>query len=227
MNQMSRRERNRLEKQGRIMSAALKVFSEAGYSGASMDVIAAQAGLTKPTLYHHFPSKKALFQAMMSAQRDLIMLAFDTAPENDLVDHLLEFAWNYADTVMQPEFLALARLTIGEAHRFPDVGRAYQASGPDKVLAGLMDLMDAQRELGRLSFEDTELAAEDFWGLILSAPRSRALHEPDADVSRETLARYINNGIRTFLRAYSTDPVADLDRLGTAIARLNDSERQV
>lgn len=215
---MSRREQNKLEKQERIMRAALKVFSEAGYSGASMDEIAAQAELTKPTLYHHFPSKNALFQAMMSAQRDLILLTVDTAPGNDLVDHLHGFAWDYARTVMRPEFLALARLTIGEAHRFPDFGREYQASGPEKVLAGLMGLMDAQRKRGRLSFEDTELAAEDFWGLILSAPRNRALHEPDADISRTTLARYIDNGIRTFLRAYSTSPAADLDRLTTIIA---------
>ncbi len=217
MRQLPRREQNRLEKQQRILGAALKVFSQAGYSGASMDMIAAEAGLTKPTLYHHFASKTDLFEAMMSAQRDLILLSFETAPESDLVDHLHEFAWNYADTVMQPEFLALARLTIGEAHRFPDVSRAYQASGPEKVLAGLMDLMQAQRALGRLSFEDAELVAQDFWGLILSAPRNRALHEPDADISQATLARYIENGIRTFLRAYSTDPATDLSRLDAVI----------
>ncbi len=218
MNQISRREQNRLDKQNRLLSAAIKVFADAGYSGASMDVIAAEAGLSKPTLYHYFPSKEALFEAMMAAPREQMMLAFSAAPGKDLVDQLLEFAWAYADTVMRPDFLSLARLIIGEAHRFPDVGRDYQDSGPDKVLAGLMTFLIAQRDQHRLTFEDPELAAEDFWGLILSAPRNRALHVPDADISHEVLARYIHNGIRTFLRAYSTNPEADLARLAKAIS---------
>ena len=218
MNELTRRERNRLEKQTRIMGAALKVFSEAGFSDASMDDIAAAAGLSKPTLYNHFPSKEALFQTMMSSQRDVILLAFDADPRRDLAEQLLEFAWSYADTVMRPEFLSLARLIIGEAHRFPDVGREYQESGPDKVLSGLIAFMEAQRALGRLVFEDAELAAEDFWGLILSAPRNRALHDPEARIGAKALSRYIHNGLRTFLRAYSPAVEDDLRRLEAAIA---------
>lgn len=218
MNQISRRAQNRLNTQERILKAAIKVFAETGYSGASMDVIAAEAGLTKPTLYNHFPSKEALFEAMMTAPRDVMLLAFDPTDGKDMVEQLLTFAWSYADTVMRPEFLSLARLIIGEAQRFPDVGRAYQQSGPDQVLRGLMGFLSAQRADGRLAFEDAELAAEDFWGLILSAPRNRALHVPDAVISRADLARYVHNGIRTFLRAYSTDAPRDLARLQSAIA---------
>ena len=219
MNQLSRREQNRLEKQQRILSAALKVFAQTGYPGASMDAIAAEAGLTKPTLYKHFASKEALFAAVLAVPLDVMMLAFDTRTDKGLVAHLHEFAWSYAETVMRPEFLSLARLTIGEAHRFPNIGRDYQESGPDKVLAGLMAFMNDQRELGRLTFEDAELAAQDFWGLILSAPRNRALHVPTERTDSATLARYINNGISTFLRAYSTDPALDLHTLSVILAR--------
>ena len=217
MNQMSRREQNRLDKQSRIMGAALKVFAKAGFSGASMDMIAAEAELSKPTLYNHFSSKEVLFQNMMAVQRDVIMLGFNAAPDKGLVAQLLAFAWSYSNTVMNPEFLSLARLIIGEAQRFPNVGRDYLQSGPDHVLSGLMAFLGIQRDLGRLIFEDAELAAEDFWGLILSAPRTRALHVPDEDFSAEVLARYIHNGIRTFLRAYSTETVGDLARLEAAI----------
>ncbi|MGB0507997.1 MAG: TetR/AcrR family transcriptional regulator [Pikeienuella sp.] len=218
MNQLSRREQNRLEKRTRILEAAIKVFADAGYSGASMDAIAAECGLTKPTLYQYFASKDALFKAMMKAPRDVMMLAFDNVQYSDLVDQLLRFAWAYADTVMRPEFLSLARLVIGEAHRFPDIGREYQASGPDRVLKGLMQFMESQRDEGRLRFDDPELAAQDFWGLILSAPRNRALHDPDVSFSREELARYIQNGLRVFLCAYSANLKQDLERFSTAIA---------
>lgn len=217
MREMSRRERNKTEREARILDAAMTLFSVNGYSGTSMDDIAKQSGLSKPTLYQYFPSKDLLFTAMMTAPRDFMMLAFDTQNDADMVEQMYGFAWSYARTVMRPEFLSLARLIIGEAQRFPDIGRDYQASGPNKVLEGIMAFMTAQRHAGRLRFEDAELAGEDFWGLILSAPRNRALHVPDADVSVASLERYVNNGIRVFLRAYSNQPRVDLSRLDELI----------
>ncbi len=217
MTTLSRREQNRLDKTQRILNAAISVFSETGYSDASMDLIAAKAGWTKPTLYQYFPSKSALFEAMMAAPKDAMMLAFGMVSGKDMVDHLYDFAWAYANVVMQPEFLSLARLTIGEAHRFPDIGEDYQQSGPDQVLAGLMQFMETQHDSKRLVFDDAELAAEDFWGLILSAPRNRALHVPTYSASRADLSKYINNGIRVFLKAYSTQPEHDLARLEKTI----------
>jgi hypothetical protein len=130
-----------------------------------------------------------------------------------MVADLLVFAWAYADTVMRPEMLSLARLIIGEVQRFPEIGRAYQASGPDHLLRGIMRYLDGQRRAGRLEFEDAELAAQDLWGLILSAPRTQALYMPDALPNRETLRRYILNGLRVFLKAYSTQPAPDLQQL--------------
>lgn len=218
MNQISRREQNRIEREGRILDAALRVFSLTGYSGATMDAVAAEAGLTKPTVYQYFPSKESLFSAMMIGKRDQMLEVFEHPSSDGMVHDLYVFAWDYADTVMRPEMLSLARLIIGEVQRFPEIGRAYQASGPDHVLRGIMRYLSARREDGLLDFDDAELAAQDLWGLILSAPRTQALYMPDSTPDRVTLARYIHNGLRVFLRAYSTQPDADLAQL-TALVR--------
>ena len=219
MTALSRREQNRLEKRQRALDAALTVFSENGYAAATMDAIAAAAGLTKPTLYQYFDSKEALFQAMMLVPRDTMLTVFDAPADTCHVTQLWRFSWAYAEVVMQPQFLALARLVIGDAQRSPDLGRAYQASGPDRVLDGLARFMADQVALGRLKVDDAELAAEDFWGLILSSPRNTALHVPNALPDRQTLERYVNNGQRVFLRAYSTKPAKDLAVLETLIAQ--------
>lgn len=213
MTQLPKRAQNRLNRERAILDAALKVFAAQGYSGASMDAVAAEAGVTKPTLYSYFPSKESLFQAMMLAKRDVMLDVFEHPSDQGMVADLLIFAWAYADTVMRPEMLSLARLIIGEVQRFPEIGRAYQASGPDHLLRGIMRYLDGQRDDGRLEFEDTELAAQDLWGLILSAPRTLALYLPDAQPDRATLARYIHNGLRVFLKAYSTAPGPDLAQL--------------
>lgn len=217
MNSLPPRARNKQLKERRILDAALKVFAEHGYSGASMDAIAALAGVSKPTLYQYFGGKEQLFAAIMVEQRDSMLGAFEEPDGLGLVAELWAFSWHYADTVLRPEFLSLARLTIGEAQRFPEIGRAYQAAGPERVLRGMMEYLTAKRAEGRLDFDDAELAAEDLWGLILSAPRNRALHDATALPSRADLHRFITNGLAVFLKAYSTNPAADLATL-TALA---------
>jgi AcrR family transcriptional regulator len=213
MTPLPRRQQNRLDREKRILDAALKVFAEMGYSGTTMDAVAAEAGLTKPTLYSYFPSKESLFQAMMLGKRDRMLDVFEHPSPEGMVQDLYTFAWDYADTVMRPDLLSLARLIIGEVQRFPEIGRAYQASGPDHLLRGIMRYLSARRDEGRLEFEDAELAAQDLWGLILSAPRTQALYMPDSPPDRATLARYIDNGLRVFLKAYSTAAEADLQQL--------------
>jgi len=225
MTALSRREQNRIDRERRILDAALKVFAEQGYSGTTMDAVAAASGLSKPTLYQYFDSKEALFQAMMLGKRDQMLTVFDHPSPLGMVADLHGFAWTYADTVMRPEMLSLARLIIGEVQRFPEIGRAYQASGPDQLLRGIMAYLTAQHAAGRLIFDDAELAAQDLWGLILSAPRTQALYLPDAQPTRAQLGRYITNGLRVFLRAYSTDPTTDLEQLeALESARLTGTE---
>jgi TetR/AcrR family transcriptional repressor of mexJK operon len=217
MTDLPRRQQNRLQRERRILDAALKVFAALGYSGTTMDAVATEAGLTKPTLYSYFPSKESLFSAMMLGKRDRMLGVLEHPSPEGMVQDLHGFAWDYADTVMRPEMLSLARLIIGEVQRFPEIGRAYQASGPDHVLRGIMRYLEARRDEGRLDFEDAELAAQDLWGLILSAPRTQALYMPDALPGRAMLARYIHNGLRVFLRAYATRPEVELSALSELI----------
>lgn len=213
MNTLAPRARNRLAKERRILDSALKVFADQGYSGTSMDAIAALAGVSKPTLYQYYGSKEQLFSVIMQEQRDAMLGAFEEPDGLGMVPELWAFAWHYADTVLRPDFLSLARLTIGEAQRFPEIGRAYQAAGPERMLAGMMDYLSARMAEGRLSFDDAEMAAEDLWGLILSAPRNRALHDPENLPTRAELHRFITHGLQVFLKAYSTDPASDLAQL--------------
>ena len=76
-----------------------------------------------------------------------------------------------------------------------------------------MAWLEGRRAAGQLVFDDAELAAQDLWGLILSAPRTQALYRPDAMPGRADVGRYLVNGLRVFLKAYSTGIAADLNQL--------------
>lgn len=213
MSGLNKRQQNRIEKEARILDAALQVFAARGFAAASMDEIALAAGISKPTLYTYFASKDLLFTAVLTAEREQMLGAVRHPAGASMVAELYDFSWAYAKTVLKPGLLSLARLIIGEAERLPAIGRAYQASGPDRVLAGMMAWLETHRAAGRLAYDDAELAAEDLWGLILSAPRNKVLHIPDAMPDRATIERYIRNGLKVFLKAYSTDPATDLQTL--------------
>lgn len=80
MTALPKRQQNRILRERRILDAALVVFSQKGFVSASMDDIAAEAGLTKPTLYQYFPSKDELFTAMMTEERDHMLESFEYPP---------------------------------------------------------------------------------------------------------------------------------------------------
>ena len=75
---------------------------------------------------------------MMLGERDQMLDIFEHPSEHGMVADLIEFSWDYADTVLRPDLLSLARLIIGEVQRFPEIGRAYQEVGPDRLLRGIM-----------------------------------------------------------------------------------------
>src|SRR4051794_5049773 len=57
------------QRRSRILEAAAAVFSERGYEAASVEEIAATAGITKPVIYHHFASKRDLYVALLELYR--------------------------------------------------------------------------------------------------------------------------------------------------------------
>ncbi|WP_131770844.1 TetR/AcrR family transcriptional regulator, partial [Candidatus Protofrankia californiensis] len=57
--------RGRVDKREAILAAAFEVFARKGYEGASVDLIASEAGVAKPTLYNHLGSKENLFRLVM------------------------------------------------------------------------------------------------------------------------------------------------------------------
>jgi AcrR family transcriptional regulator len=67
------------ERRAQLLTAALEVFTSAGYHAAAMDEIADRAGVSKPVLYQHFPSKLDLYLAVLDLHVDSLVYTIQRA----------------------------------------------------------------------------------------------------------------------------------------------------
>ena len=133
---LSRAERKRAA----ILQAASDVFLANGYVGASMDDVAARAGVSKQTLYKHFGDKETLFHELVITTVVTADAARGDEPivlGDDVEADLRRFARHLLHGVMQPHVLQLRRVVIAEATRFPRLGREFHDVGLGKTVARL------------------------------------------------------------------------------------------
>jgi len=191
-----------------ILEAARTVFLSNGYLGTSMDEIAALAHVSKQTVYKHFVDKERLFSEIVTATVDEIadpnteeVLAL--ADTGDLERDLRRFARRQLRAVMAPRLLQLRRLVIGEAGRFPTLGRLFYERGPGRTIDALARMFERLASQGALEIENPRLAAAHFNWLVMSIPLNQAmLLGEDEPATRGQLDRYADAGVRAFLAAH-------------------------
>jgi TetR/AcrR family transcriptional regulator, mexJK operon transcriptional repressor len=195
-------------KRAAILEAAASAFLRAGYLGTSMDQIAAEAGVSKQTVYKQFADKQSLFREIVTTTVDEISdpnydAVLNLRDSGDVEADLREFARGQLTRVMQPRLLQLRRLVIAEAGRFPELGRFFYERGAGRTIAALAGAFERLAERGQLRIDDPPVAAAHFNWLIMSTPLNRAmLLGDDRQPSAGELRRYADTGVWVFLAAY-------------------------
>lgn len=160
-----------------IRAAALELFLEHGYEGASLDAIAAAAGTTKATLYARFGSKEALFVAVLhwATQRPDWPVAEPPAPDPaDLEAALTQIADAAARRALHPSMIKLSRIAIAQAERFPDIARAASAAGAWQRRESIVELLRHHAETGAIVADEPEILAEHFIAMVAGTPARMA-----------------------------------------------------
>lgn len=191
-----------------ILDAAAEIFLLHGYLGTQMDEIAERAAVSKQTVYKQFASKEALFIEIVAAmtrvagdevQREISELGERDDPEREL----LAYAERQLAVVLTPRLMQLRRLVIGEASRFPNLGKALYDGGPARAIAGLASAFARWADRGLLAIDQPQVAASHFNWLVMGDPVNRAMLLGDAAIPRPTaLRRHAADSVRVFLAAY-------------------------
>lgn len=102
-----------------IAATALPLFLENGFKGTSIDMVVKLSGVSKPTVYNHYPDKAALLEAVLSLWIDNNKPLITPVRDLDELDELVRKHW-FTD-----EAIRFYALVIGEGWRFPQAKRLF------------------------------------------------------------------------------------------------------
>lgn len=194
-------------RRSQIIDAALEEFAAEGFRGATIKQIARRAKLQSQALiYWYFPSKEALFQAVLGRHLPIVKLVNDPAalldrPPEEVLSLLARAYLTMADS---PAAQRLVRLLAPEVIRRPEVADLLGGRVIAKVLSFIESYLSHQIELGRLRPHDVRAAARAFVGMTLPQLGGK-LFLPALAAEGLTDDAYVEAIIAIFLRGLQPD----------------------
>lgn len=185
----------------RLLSAAHAAFLEEGYR-ASVDRIAARAGVAKQTFYNHFPHKADLFGEVIRQATSELLIALDDDGLN-LRDRLTRFGSVYRDKALSTAGLGLFRVLAAEAARFPDLAKTVYQTGPARTTARLAAVLQAAMDRGELRGTDADFAAATLMSMLVGTERTRFLFS--GEQPPRTNSMRAGEIVDCFLRAFAPE----------------------
>jgi TetR/AcrR family transcriptional repressor of mexJK operon len=210
----SRRDARKEDRRAIILAVAKASFLKKGYDATSMSAIAAELGGSKGTLWSYFPSKEALFEAVLDAAtdeyRERLRVLLD--PADDLRKGLQGFCRGFLAKVTSSEALALHRLVQAEGGRFPEIGRIFYERAPQMTQKLIGGYLSDHMAKGHLRPGDPLLAARALVSLCLGGVHQRMMwHVESAD--ERMMEDDVTFAVDLFLRAYAP-PAAEAPAAG-------------
>lgn len=161
----------------KILDVATALFLSRGFGATSIEAVAGRARISKRTFYHRFRDKAELYRAVV--QRLLqhwlpeFESAFDIPAPLEIV--LERSAQRMLAVALSPEALALRRLLLAEAERFPELVEIAIEQGATRAIDRIAALLEQERRAGRIALDDCRFAAMQFQEMVLSIPLRRAM----------------------------------------------------
>jgi len=193
-----------LAKRAAILQAAKTLFLKLGYDGSSMDAIAAEAGVSKLTVYSHFNDKESLFSAAIEAHctHQLPPLCFDLAVETPIAQALFVVARRFQTMLEGSEAIDLHRLMVGLAAQNPALTLLFFNAGPKRAINEMSRLLQQAHDQHKLEIDDVAMAAEFFLSSFSGCTHFRRILGIDTESNEAVNEAYAREIVKRFVRSY-------------------------
>ena len=152
-----------------IVRAAVEEFRTAGFEATSMDRIAAAAGVSKRTVYNHFPSKEELFSHILEELWASSIASVDLPYRADVAldEQLRQLLMQKLALLADPNFIDLARVAMAEIIHSPERAQGIVCRMGEKE-GGVTAWIRAAIADGKLADVDPDFAGHQLQGLVKS-----------------------------------------------------------
>lgn len=193
-----------LAKRQAILEAAKTLFLSNGYDGSSMDAIAAEAGVSKLTVYSHFTDKETLFAAAVKSkcEEQLPELLFELPAETPIETVLLNIGRGFHRLINSRESVELHRLMISLAAQDSKLSKMFFDAGPQRVLNEMEHLLKQANQADKLHIANPAGAADQFFCLIKGGANFRLLIGCSPALEGDAAEQHVQEAVQVFLRAY-------------------------
>ena len=194
-----------LAKREAILEAAKGLFLSNGYANTSMDAVAAEAGVSKLTVYSHFNDKETLFSAavMAKCEEQLPTLFFELPDGMSVENVLLNIARGFHHLINSDESVNLHRLIMALGSQDPNLSQIFFEAGPERMLQGMERLLGKIDQLGALRIDKPRNAAEHFFCLLKGAGNFRLLYGCGEPLTGEAAEAHVREVVELFMRAFA------------------------
>lgn len=190
-------------KRAAILDVAKRLFVAQGYAGTSVEQIAAEAGVSKLTVYSHFGDKEGLFVEAVKAKCIAQMPdEVFVRPGRDIRASLTDIAEHFYGLVSSDEAVGLQRVLMTDGRDNPKLCQLFWEAGPARISAGLVAFLDEAVRAGQLDVPDTALAAEQFLCLLKGTVNMRILLPGICELKGHDDALHVRSVVDLFLRAF-------------------------
>lgn len=190
-----------------VLDAATTVFLTHGFSAATTDMIQREAGVSKKTMYECFPSKEAMFVAVIERQcASMASTIHAIQPAQGNIRKTLEdIGRAYLEIVLAEAGVALFRVVVAEAPRFPDAGRRFYLAGPKVVIAMVSERLSEASVMGEIDVHaiGIEAAASLFVSMVRTEGQMECLLHPGSRPSAEQLDRWVRLAVDAFIGRFA------------------------
>lgn len=187
------------------MDAAKRLFPQHGFDGVSMEAIAAEAGVSKLTVYSHFGDKEALFTATIRAKCEELLppTLFLTAPRSSVRNQLTSIARAFFALAMSPESIGMQRVMGALVNTNSRLPQMFWEAGPQRVHDGFAKFLRARIAAGQLEIPDVARASSQFFCLLKGELHARLVCGCPGNFGEDEVAEHIKATVDLFLRAYA------------------------
>lgn len=192
------------EKRAAIIAAAQRLFLRRSYDRVTMELVAADAGVAKMTVYGNFSDKEALLEAVIQVSASMMAEALPKSPPTGsaLQEELVSFGRVFLSVVLSPMVNALFRQFDILARNHALAERVYNA-GPGHCRAMLGDFLAGAAADGELSIEDPIEAASDLMTLWMGDIQMKMAMDMIEELTPVQVEQRVRRCTRLFLRAYA------------------------